>query len=201
MTAELRKQDTLPDPMAQFARWWDGAAAAGVLDPDAMVVATADDVGNPNARVVLLRGVDDRGFRFYTNFESAKGRELAARPRAALVFHWPEQGRQVRVTGTVTRLEDDDALEYWRHRPRASRVSAWASRQSEPIADRASLEAAAAAAEVRFDGDDVPLPPFWGGYLVAPDTVEFWQHRDDRLHDRLRYERSGSGWRRERLQP
>ena len=151
--------------------------------------------------MVLLRGVDDRGFRFYTNFESVKGRELAQRPRAALVFHWPEQGRQVRVTGSVTRLEAADSLEYWRNRPRASRVSAWASRQSEPIADRASLEAAAATTTARFDGDDVPLPPFWGGYLVTPDIVEFWQHRDDRLHDRLRYHRSGSGWRRERLQP
>jgi pyridoxamine 5'-phosphate oxidase len=201
VTAELREQDTLPDPMAQFARWFDEAAAAGVLDRDAMVVATADDAGDPSARVVLLRGVDDRGFRFYTNFESAKGRELAQRPRAALVFHWPEQGRQVRVTGTVTRLTDDDALEYWRNRPRASRISAWASRQSEPIADRAALEAAAAATEDQFDGGDVPLPPFWGGYLVAPDSVEFWQHRDDRLHDRLRYQRAEERWIRQRLQP
>ena len=196
----LRGQDTAPDPMSQFRRWFAEAEAAGVLDRDAMVVATADRDGDPSARVVLLRGVDERGFRFFTNFESAKGRDLAGRPRAALVFHWREQGRQVRVTGDVTRLDEGESLEYWRHRPRASRLSAWASRQSEPIADRASLEAAAATVADRL-GDEVPLPPFWGGYLVAPAAVEFWQHRDDRLHDRLRYQDSGEGWVLQRLQP
>lgn len=201
MTSELDEQDAAPDPMTQFGRWFAEAEAAGVLDRDAMVVATGDRDGNPNARVVLLRGVDERGFRFYTNFESVKGRELAERPWAALVLHWREQGRQVRVTGAVTRLEDRESLQYWRNRPRASRLSAWASRQSEPIADRPTLEAAAAELAGRFGDDDVPLPPFWGGYLVTPDTVEFWQHRDDRLHDRLRYRRSGGGWVRARLQP
>ncbi len=151
--------------------------------------------------MVLLRGVDEHGFRFFTNFDSAKGRDLAERPRAALVFHWPEQGRQVRVTGDVTRLDEHESLEYWRNRPRASQVSAWASRQSAPIADRAALEAAASDLETRFGDEPVPLPPFWGGYLVTPDAVEFWQHRDDRLHDRLRYQRAGVGWTRERLQP
>lgn len=201
MTPELREEDTAPDPMTQFGRWFAEADAAGVPDRDAMVVATADRDGDPNARVVLLRGVDERGFRFYTNFESAKGRELAERPRAALVLHWREQGRQVRVTGAVARLDDDESYEYWRHRPRASRLSAWASRQSEPIADRPTLESAAADLADRFGDDDIPLPPFWGGYLVTPDTVEFWQHRDNRLHDRLRYQRSGDRWVRERLQP
>jgi pyridoxamine 5'-phosphate oxidase len=199
--AELREQDTLADPMAQFRRWLGEAEDGGVRDPDAMVVATADGAGNPSARVVLVRGVDERGFRFYTNFDSAKGHDLADRPRAALVFHWREQGRQVRATGQVTRLEDREALEYWRHRPRASRLSAWASQQSEPIADRAALEAAASDVAARFGDDDVPLPPFWGGYLVTPDTVEFWQHRDDRLHDRIAYRRSGDSWTRQRLQP
>jgi pyridoxamine 5'-phosphate oxidase len=201
MTVGLREQDTSPDPMSQFRRWFDDAEAAGVLDRDAMVVATAGRDGDPSARVVLLRGVDERGFRFYTNFDSAKGRDLADRPRAALVFHWREQGRQVRARGTVTRLDDTESLEYWRQRPRASQLSAWASQQSDPIADRESLEAAAAALAARFDDEDVPLPPFWGGYLVAPDAVEFWQHRDDRLHDRLCYLRSGEGWVLQRLQP
>lgn len=201
MTSELREEDAAPDPLTQFGRWFAEAEAAGVLDRDAMVVATGDRDGNPNARVVLLRGVDELGFRFYTNFESAKGHELADRPRAALVLHWREQGRQVRVTGAVTRLDEQESLEYWRNRPPASRLSAWASRQSEPIADRATLEAAAAELSGRFGDDDIPLPPFWGGYLVTPDEVEFWQHRDDRLHDRLRYRRSGGGWVRARLQP
>lgn len=201
MTAGLGEQDAPPDPMSQFRRWFAEAEAAGVVDHDAMVVATADRGGDPNARVVLLRGVDERGFRFYTNFESAKGRELAERPRAALVLHWREQGRQVRITGAVTRLDDQESLAYWRHRPRASRLSAWASRQSEPIADRSTLETAAAEIADRFGDEEVPLPPFWGGYLVTPDAVEFWQHRDDRLHDRLRYQRSDEGWVCQRLQP
>jgi len=201
VTAGLGEQDASPDPMSQFRRWFGEAEAAGVVDRDAMVVATADRSGNPSARVVLLRGVDERGFRFYTNFESAKGRELAERPRAALVLHWREQGRQVRITGAATRLGDEESRAYWRHRPRASRLSAWASRQSEPIADRPTLETAAAEIADRFGDEDVPLPPFWGGYLVTPDAVEFWQHRDDRLHDRLRYQRLDEGWVRQRLQP
>jgi len=199
--AELREQDVLDDAIAQFRRWLAEAEAAGVQDPDAMVVATADRDGDPSARVVLLRGVDEHGFRFYTNFDSAKGHDLAERPRAALVFHWREQGRQVRVTGDVTPLDARDSLEYWRNRPRASQLSAWASRQSAPITDRAALEAASSELATRFGDDPVPLPPFWGGYLVAPDAVEFWQHRDDRLHDRLRYRSADGGWTRERLQP
>ena len=151
--------------------------------------------------MVLLRGVDATGFRFYTNYDSAKGRDLAVNPRAALVFHWREQGRQVRAAGPVRRLGADESVEYWRHRPRASRVSAWASAQSEPIADRAALESAAADVAARFGDGDVPLPPFWGGYLVNPDSLEFWQHRDDRLHDRLRYRRLDDHWILERLQP
>ncbi len=199
--AELRESGVAADPIEQFRRWFSGAEAEGVAAPDAMVVATADGAGVPSARVVLLRGFDDDGFRFYTSYDSAKGADLAANPRAALVWHWPEQGRQVRAVGPVTRVSADESSAYWRNRPRASRISAWASRQSEPIADRATLEAAAAEVGERFGVDDVPLPPFWGGYLVTPDAVEFWQHRDDRLHDRLRYARDGSSWRVERLQP
>ena len=199
--AELRETDVVADGLAQFRRWYDAAAAAGVEAYDAMVVATASADGAPSARVVLLRGLDDTGFRFYTNYDSAKGRDLAENPRAALVWHWPALGRQVRAVGLVTRLEPSDSVDYWRNRPEASRHSAWASRQSEPIADRAALEEAAAATAARFAGDDVPLPPFWGGYLVTPTSIEFWQHRDDRLHDRLRYERAGEGWTLTRLQP
>jgi pyridoxamine 5'-phosphate oxidase len=198
---ELRESDLVAEPVDQFRRWFADAQAAGVADPDAMVVATVDTTGAPNARVVLLRGVDAAGFRFYTNYDSAKGRDLAANPRAALVFHWREQGRQVRATGAVRRLDADESVGYWRNRPRASRVSAWASAQSEPIADRAALESAAAEVAARFGDGDVPRPPFWGGYLVTPDALEFWQHRDDRLHDRLRYRRLADRWVLERLQP
>ena len=198
---ELREPDVAADPIEQFRRWFTDAEAAGLADYDAVVVATADPSGAPSARVVLLRGFDDAGFRFYTSYDSAKGADLAANPRAALVWHWREHGRQVRATGLVTRLSADESTAYWRNRPPASRVSAWASRQSEPVADRATLERAAADVATRFGADEVPLPPFWGGYLVTPESVEFWQHRDDRLHDRLRYRRRETGWTLERLQP
>jgi pyridoxamine 5'-phosphate oxidase len=196
----LDESEVAADPLEQFRRWFAEAEAAGVADHDAMVVATADRAGAPSARVVLLRGFDDDGFRFFTNYDSAKGVDLAENPRAALVWHWREQGRQVRATGSVSRLPPDDSQAYWRNGPMSSRISASASRQSQPVASRAALEAAAAEVAERL-GDDVPLPSFWGGYLVSPDAVEFWQHRDDRLHDRLRYRRVGQGWLLERLQP
>ncbi|HEY6318336.1 MAG TPA: pyridoxamine 5'-phosphate oxidase [Acidimicrobiia bacterium] len=199
--AELRETDVDADAVTQFRRWYDAAATAGVDAYDAMVVATAGADGAPSARVVLLRGVDQAGFRFYTSYDSAKSQDLAANPRAALVWHWPAMGRQVRAVGPVTRLEPAASQDYWRNRPRASQVSAWASHQSAPIADRAALERAAAATAERYADEDVPLPPFWGGYLVTPESIEFWQHRDDRLHDRLRYERAGASWVLRRLQP
>jgi pyridoxamine 5'-phosphate oxidase len=198
----LLERDVDPDPFVQLARWYDAARAAAGERADAMVVATATPDGAPSARMVLLRGLDDRGLCFYSNTESRKGRELAANPRAALVLHWPEVGRQVRVTGAVTRLDDDEAVAYWRNRPRASQLSAWASRQSEPIGNRDELEAEVELITARFDDDDVPLPPFWGGYRVMPDEIELWEHREDRLHDRLRYRRDAAGgWQIERLAP
>jgi pyridoxamine 5'-phosphate oxidase len=197
----LSEADLGPEPMAEVARWVDEARAAEVRDWDAMVVATSGADGVPSARVVLLRGLDDRGFCFYSSYESRKGRELDENPRAAIVLHWREQGRQVRAVGAVTRLTPEESAGYWRNRPVASRLSAWASRQSEPVADRAALEHAVTEIEARFAGDDVPLPPFWGGYRVTPDEVELWQHRDDRLHDRIAYRRAGAAWVRTRLQP
>ena len=182
-----------PDPIAQFDAWYREAGT------DTVCLATASRDGSPTARMVLLKGHGEQGFDFYTNFDSAKGRDLAENPRAALVFHWPPE-RQVRVTGPVTRVSDDEAEAYWRNRPRASQLSAWASRQSEVIESRDVLARRVAELAERFPGD-VPQPPFWGGYRVAPEAIEFWHHRDDRLHDRLRYRRDNNRWVRERLAP
>jgi pyridoxamine 5'-phosphate oxidase len=188
------------DPIAQFHSWYAEAERASE-HAAAMLLATAGSDGAPSARVVLLRGVDERGFVLFTNRHSRKAGELAVNPRAALVFHWWELGRQVRVEGEVEEVSAAESENYWRTRPRASQVAAWASRQSEQLRDRAELDAAVAAAEEQFAGAEVPLPPFWGGYRVVPAVVEFWLHRDDRLHDRVRYTRSGAGWARERLAP
>ena len=196
----LREGDVHPDPFVQFARWYDEAVAAIGDDADHMVVATADLDGRPSARLVLLRGFDDGGLRFYTNYESRKGHEIAANPHAALLLHWTVLHRQVRVTGSVRRLDPAESEGYWRNRPRASQLSAWASRQSEPVPSRAFLEAEVERLALQF-GDNVPLPSFWGGYRVAPSDFEFWEHRDDRLHDRLRYKNVEGGWIVERLAP
>jgi pyridoxamine 5'-phosphate oxidase len=198
----LHESDLDPDPFVQFERWYDDAVEHGQLQPDAMIVATSTPDGLPSVRMVLLRGVDERGFCFFTNLESRKGRELDANPRAAIAFHWPEVLRQVRATGAVERVGADEADAYWYSRPRPSRVSAWASAQSEVAPSRQALEARVAELEARFDGGDVPRPANWGGYRLVPTDIEFWQHRDDRLHDRLRYMRAtGDGWRIDRLQP
>jgi pyridoxamine 5'-phosphate oxidase len=196
----MDERDLDPDPMVALAAWLGDAEAVSAR-PDAMTLATATASGVPSARVVLLRGLHEHGLTFFTNRMSRKGRELEENPRAALVLHWPELGRQVRVEGTVERVADAESQAYWRTRPLASRIAAWASPQSRSLADRAQLDALYAAAAARFDDGDVPLPDFWGGYRVVPKTVEFWEHRDDRLHDRIRYERSEAGWRRERLAP
>jgi pyridoxamine 5'-phosphate oxidase len=191
----LSEDDVDPDPIRQF-RAWHGEAGS----PAEMMVATASADGAPSARMVLLKGVDDRGFSFFTNYGSAKAADLIANPRGALVFHWLPH-RQVRVRGPVALVSPEESDAYWRSRPRGSQLGAWASRQSEVIAGRAVLEARLAEAEGRYPGD-VPRPPFWGGFRVVPDAVEFWHHRDDRLHDRLRYRRDdGGGWVIERLSP
>lgn len=198
----LREGDVAADPVVQFRRWYAEAEDSGERQPDAMVVATATPDGEPNARAVLLRGVDDDGFRFFTNFASAKGRELAANARAACLFHWRVLQRQVRARGRVEPVPDADADAYWDARPRASRISAWASHQSAPIDSRAELDARGDEVAARFGSDDVPRPAFWGGYKVVISELELWQHRDDRFHDRLRYTRDVDGsWRLERLQP
>jgi pyridoxamine 5'-phosphate oxidase len=189
-----------PDPIVQFQSWFEDAMRAGVRQPEAMTLATADAQGNVSARTVLLRGLDARGVAFYTNLESAKGADLAARARAALVFHWREIERQVRIVGPVTRVPDDEAERYWAGRPRGHRLSAWASPQSE-IIDADELRARVDEVAARFRDVDPPLPGFWGGYLVGIDELELWQGRPDRLHERVRYRRDGSQYMREQLAP
>ncbi|MCZ7527225.1 MAG: pyridoxamine 5'-phosphate oxidase [Acidimicrobiia bacterium] len=208
----LFEADVDPDPMVQVARWMDEAVAAGVPQPDAMTVATATAEGRPSARMVLLRGIDAGGFAFYTNFESRKGRELAANPWVAVVVYWHDLHRQVRAEGRARPMAPEESEPYWRTRPLRSRLGAWASPQSEVLGGRADLEARLAEVERRFglEGADleadaadveVPLPEHWGGFRVEPEVVELWQQRPDRLHDRLRYRRSGDGWVLERLAP
>lgn len=188
------------DPIAVVRKWLEEARAAA-SEPHAMTLATATRDGAPSARVVLLRGLDERGFVFFTNHASRKGEELAGNPRAALVLHWHELGRQVRVEGRVEEVSVETATAYWRGRPRGSQIAAWASRQSHPLRDREELDKQVAEMTERFDGENVPLPPFWGGYRVVPDAIELWEHRDDRLHDRTLFTRAENGWRSELLAP
>lgn len=197
---ELDERLLSADPMAQFGLWMQAAVDAGLQEPNAMTLATVGQDGSPSARMVLLRGFGADGFRFFTNYESAKGSELAAGGKAALVFYWAELERQVRVTGRVEKLAREENEAYFASRPRGHRLGAWASRQSEVVGSREVLEAALRNAEERFPGH-VPLPAYWGGYRVMPQAVEFWQGRPDRLHDRIRYRRAGSEWVRERLSP
>ena len=202
MTDELTEDDLLPDPVALVRRWFADARAAGVEQHDAMTLATVAPDGRLSARVVLLKGIDPRGFAFFTNYESRKSRELDANPQAALVLLWTPLQRQVRVSGRVERLSAEESDAYFATRPRGSQLGAWASRQSRPLADRAELEARWAALDARYAGATVPRPPHWGGYRVEPDEIEVWQGRANRLHDRFRYRRGpDGGWTYERLQP
>lgn len=198
--ARLDVGDLDVDPVKAFERWFAEAEAVEAIEPNAMALATADEGGAPSVRMVLLKGVDPRGFVFFTDRRSAKGSDLAINPHAALLFWWPELERQVRVTGAVSRTTDAESEAYYRSRPLGSRLGAWASEQSAVIESRGALETAAAQAADRH-GDDPPLPPHWGGYRVTPEVVEFWQGREDRLHDRLRYRREGGKWVVERLSP
>lgn len=198
----LDEGDVDADPVTQFTRWFEQALAAHVPEPNAMTVATATRAGVPSARIVLLKGFDARGFVFYTNYEGRKGQELAENPVAALVFHWVELHRQVRITGAVEKVSREESDAYFQSRPRGSRLGAWTSQQSSVLDGRAPLEARLAELTVQFGEGDIPLPPFWGGYRVIANAVEFWQGRPSRLHDRLRYAcQPDDTWRIERLSP
>lgn len=197
--SELAARD---DPIGLFREWFAEAEASGLLLPESMALATATAEGAPSVRMVLLKGVDERGFRFFTNYESRKATELEVNPHASLCFHWSVLERQVRIDGEVERLSHADSDAYFRSRDRGSQIGAWASAQSRPIADRAELEAQVAEIERRFEGRPIPMPDHWGGYLLRPARIEFWQGRTNRLHDRLAYTTaSGGGWAVTRLQP
>ena len=209
--ARLRKQYTrsgldeseaAPDPIEQFRGWFEDALAADLHEPNAMTLATATPEGRSSARIVLVKGFDERGFVFYTNYGGRKARELEANPYCALVFYWGELERQVRVEGRVSRVSEEESDAYFASRPRGSRLGAWASEQSRPVGDRGTLERRLRELEREYEGREIPRPPFWGGYRVEPEIIEFWQGRENRLHDRLLYRRAiDGGWIRERLQP
>jgi len=199
--AGLNEAAVDPDPVAQFHEWFENVIDANLHEPNAMILATATEDGKPSARTVLLKGYDERGFVFYTNYEGRKARELEANPHCALLFYWGELERQVRIEGRASRISDEESDAYFASRPRGSRLGAWASQQSRPVGDRSVLEERVEALEAEYEAREVPRPPFWGGYRVEPEVIEFWQGRENRLHDRLVYTRTGDGWQIQRLQP
>jgi pyridoxamine 5'-phosphate oxidase len=197
----LRESDLEPDPLTMFRHWMQDALRAGLYEPNAMVVATVDATGAPAQRIVLLKRIDERGYVFFTNYSSRKGEELAANPRASLLFPWQQLERQVRVEGTVSRLSEAENDAYFATRPRGSQIGAWASPQSQVIPDRTTLDRRYDEVAQRFGEGDIPRPQHWGGFCVEPEVVEFWQGRLGRMHDRLRYRRTADGWVTERLAP
>jgi len=221
----LRRRDLEPDPIRQFQAWFAqatearasgrfqkffvnlyksllGLGGSAPVDVNAMTLATADKQGRPSARVVLLKGVDSRGFNFFTNYDSRKGHELSENPKAALVFYWPDLERQVCAAGEISKLPQSESEDYFRTRPRGSRIAAWASKQSEVLPDRDALEKTWNQLEAQYPGEQIPMPPYWGGYVLTPTRVEFWQGRPNRLHDRIRYTKSSDNtWLIERLSP
>jgi pyridoxamine 5'-phosphate oxidase len=198
----LREEDVDPNPFEQFRRWFAQARAAGVREPEAAAVATASSSGAPSARMVLIKQADESGFVFFTNYDSRKGGELTSNPRAALLFHWDQLGRQVRIEGSVRRTSPEESSAYARSRARSSQVSALASQQSRPVQSREALEASVAELAGRYEGAELPVSDGWGGFRIVPESFEFWQHREDRLHDRLRYTpQPGGGWAIDRLSP
>lgn len=197
----LHEEDLEPDPLTMFRRWMQDSLRAGLYEPNAMVVATVDATGTPAQRIVLLKRLDERGFVFFTNYSSRKGEEIAANPRASLLFPWQQLERQVRVEGTVSRLSEAENDAYFATRPRASQLGAWASPQSQVVPDRATLDRRYDEVAERFGEGDIPRPQHWGGFCVEPEVMEFWQGRLGRMHDRLRYRRAAGGWVTERLAP
>lgn len=195
------ESDANDDPFAQFQDWFDDVLRLDLPEPNAVVLATASAEGVPAARVVLLKGVDKDGFLFFTNYQSAKGRDLKENPAASLCFHWQDLRRQVRVQGTIKKAPRKVSESYFRSRPRGSQIGAWASPQSQEVPDRAELDKRVVETEERFASGDVPCPPHWGGYLLKPQTIEFWRHGGDRMHDRVVYERSGRAWAKRRVAP